>query len=432
MSDEKIGFWSSTALVVGNMIGSGIFLLPASLAIYGGISLVGWLIAAAGAMLLAVVFGNLSRQVPSAAGGPYAFTKISLGDFPAFLVAWGYWISIWSTNAAISVALVGYLGVFFPALSTDPLAAILTGLSFIWLISWINTKSIKTIGFVQLLTAILKTAPIFLVGLFGIFFMLEAEHFPAFNLTDDSDISALTATVTLTFFAFLGIESATIPSTSIENSERTVRKATITGTVVAIVVYVLSSAVIMSLIPADILAQSSAPFADVAAVMWGESARKIVALGAIISTIGALNGWILIQGQIPMAAAQDKLFPAIFGKQNKKGSPVVGIIISSILVSILMMFNYTKTLVEAFTYMMLLSTLSVLTPYLFSIASYSMLVFKRQEERRTGKLVLSLLAFCFSMWVVIGCGQEVVFLGFILLMLGIPFYVWLKRNETGY
>ncbi|MFK7846507.1 MAG: amino acid permease [Rhodothermales bacterium] len=428
MPDEKIGFWPSTALVVGNMIGSGIFLLPASLAIYGGISLLGWVIAAAGAMLLAVVFGNLSRYVPDSTGGPYAYTKISLGEFPAYLVAWGYWISIWSTNAAIAVALVGYLAVFFPVLSTDPMAAILTGLSFIWLITWVNTKSLQTVGLVQLATTVLKVAPITVIGLLGLFYVKEAGAFPAFNLTGESNISALTATVTLTFFAFLGIESATIPSANIKDAGRTVKKATIVGTMIAIVAYVLSSGVIMALIPAETLATSSAPFADAAAVMWGEPARKLVALGAVISTLGALNGWILIQGQIPMAAAHDKLFPQVFGKQNKQGAPAVGIVLSSILVSVLMMTNYHKSLVEAFTFMMLLSTLSVLTPYLFSIASYGLMLFEREEQGKTRKLVVALLAFCFSIWIVIGCGHEVVFLGFILLMMGIPFYVWLKRT----
>jgi APA family basic amino acid/polyamine antiporter len=145
---KKKGFWSSAALVTGNMIGLGIFLLPASLAIYGGISLTGWLFSALGALLFVLVFSNLGRFLPNTNGGPYAYTKAGLGGFPAYLVAWGYWISIWSTNAAIAVALVGYLAVFFPILTENPSAAIFTGLSFIWLFSWINSKDIKTVGLV--------------------------------------------------------------------------------------------------------------------------------------------------------------------------------------------------------------------------------------------------------------------------------------------
>ncbi len=430
MKENKIGFWSSTALVLGNMIGSGIFLLPASLAIYGSISILGWIFSALGAVLLSIVFGNLNRFAPNLTGGPYAFTKLKLGAFPAFLVAWSYWISIWCTNAAIAVALVGYLGVFFPILSANGLSAIIAGLFFIWLLSWINTKPIKTIGIVQLLTTILKVIPIVFLTIFGILYLMSVEqtHFPAFNLSQDSNWSTLTSTVTMTFFAFLGIESATIPSSKIENSQEVVRKATMTGTGIAILTYVGSYIVVISLIPSEILSESSAPFADAAAVLWGETGRKIVALGAVVSTLGALNGWILIQGQIPMAASNDQLFPKIFGKVNSNNSPIYGILISSVLASLLMMCNYSKSLVETFTFMMLLSTLSVLMPYLFSTASYALFLFQKKEKDKNSKLFVAFLSFLFTMWIIVGCGADVVFWGFLLVMSGIPFYVWLKKD----
>ena len=200
-----------------------------------------------------------------------------------------------------------------------------------------------------------------------------------------------------------------------------------TGTIITILVYMLSTAAVMGIIPPETLAKSNAPFADAASLFWGETAKYIVAAGAVISTLGALNGWILIQGQIPMAAAQDKLFPKIFGKTNQHGSPTSGIILSSLLVSILMLLNYSKNLVDAFTFMMLLSTLSVLTPYLFSTASFAILSFQNKDKNINGQLFIAFLAFCFSMWGIVGSGQEVVFYGFILLIAGIPFYVWLKK-----
>lgn len=428
MSNKKLTFWPTTALVVGNMIGSGIFLLPASLAAYGGISLIGWLVASIGAILLAIVFGNLSQWLPHANGGPYAYTKTTLGEFPAYLVAWGYWVSIWSTNAAIAVALVGYLGVFFPSLTTNAVASILTGLSFIWFFSWLNSRQIKTIGLVQLVTTILKIVPILFIAIIGIFY-IKIEYFFPLNLSTESNFSAIITTTTLTFFAFLGMESATIPSKSVKDSASTIRRATILGTLLTIFVYVLSSAAIMGIIPAATLAESTAPFADAAAIFAGESAKYWVAGGAVISTLGALNGWILIQGQIPMAAAQDQLFPKIFGKTNQHGSPAIGIFLSSILVSILMMLNYAESLVQAFTFMMTLSTLSVITPYIFSTASLGILLFSKKEKGTTKKLILAFLAFCFSILIIVGSGQEVVFWGFLLLMMGIPFYVLLKRKD---
>ena len=426
MPAQKIGLLPTTALVVGNMVGSGIFLLPASLAVYGGISMLGWVCSSVGAILLALVFGNLSRLLPAVDGGPYAYTRVGLGEFPAFLVAWGYWISIWSTNAAIAVALVGYLGVFFPALQTNNLLAIATGLGFIWGFSWINTRSIRTVGLVQLVTTVLKVMPLLFIGLVGIFY-IQADHFVPFNRSEGSSWSAITNTTMLTLFAYLGMESATIPGGSIQNAATTVRRATVMGTGLTIGLYLLSSVAVMGIVPPAVLATSTAPFADAAAIFWGPSARYIVAAGAVISTMGALNGWILIQGQIPLAAARDGLFPQVFGRLNARERPALGIVLSSILVSGLMLLNYSKSLVGAFTFMMTLSTLAVITPYLFSTASYALLVRQAGLPQKNGPLVLALAAFCFSLWIIVGCGQEVVFWGFLLLMAGIPFYVGLKK-----
>ena len=410
------------------MIGSGVFLMPSALAVYGGISIYGWIFSSIGALLLAVVFGELARFAPNIVGGPYAYTRKGLGEFPAYLVAWGYWISIWCTNAAIAVALIGYLAVFFPILGASSIAAITSGLFFIWLFTWINSKELKTIALVQIITTVLKVTPIILIGIVGVFY-IKMENFLPFNTTGTSNWSAITATTTLTLFAYLGMESATIPSSSIKDAEKTIKKATLVGAVFTIVVYILSSIAIMGVIPAEVLQHSNAPFADAAAIFMGETAKYLVASGAVIATMGALNGWILIQGQIPMAAAKDGLFPKLFGKTNKNNSPITGIVLSSILVSLLMLLNYSKTLVEAFTFMMKLSTLSVLTPYLFSTASLALFLYRSKEKNTKGKLLISFFAFCFSMWIIIGCGEEIVFWGFLLLMAGIPFYVLLTKNK---
>jgi APA family basic amino acid/polyamine antiporter len=419
--NNNLGFWSSTSLVIGNMIGSGIFLLPASLALYGLVSILGWLFASIGAILLAIVFGELSNIYNKEPGGPYKFTRNVFGEFPAFIVAWGYWISIWSTNTAIVVAFLGYLSVFIPSLNTSPLYSILTGLFIIWLLTWINSKKIRTIGLVQKTTVILKVIPIILVGVIGIFF-IDLNNFNSLEIDNDFSFNSLTITTTLTFFAFLGMESATIPSDKINNANSVIKKATFYGTIFTIIIYLLSSISIMGIIPPSTLAQSSAPFADAAEIIAGSFSRKIIALGAIIATIGALNGWILIQGQIPMAASKDKLFPKFFSKTNSNKSPVLGIILSSILVSILLLFCYSKTLVEAFTFMIKLSTLSVITPYLFSTASLAVL-----SKRKFYRLIISFLAFIFSIWIIIGCGIETIKLGLIMLVTGIPFYFWFKK-----
>jgi APA family basic amino acid/polyamine antiporter len=410
------------------MIGSGIFMLPAALAAFGGISIVGWICASLGAVLLAVVFGYLGKLVPNANGGPFAYTKLGMGDFSAYLVAWGYWVSIWCANAAITVAVVGYLAVFFPVLGESALAAIATGLAIIWFFTWINSKEIKTVALVQIITTILKVAPIVLVGIWGMFY-LQLENFTPLNRTGESDLSVITTTTVLTFFAFLGMESATIPSGCVQDSASTVKKATIFGTIVTVFIYIISSVSIMGVIPAEILAHSSAPFADVAEIFWGGAAKYIVAAGAVIATMGALNGWILMQGAIPMAAAQAGLFPKIFGKVNKSHSPIYGIVISSFIVSIFMLFNYSNSLVETFSYMMQLTTLAVTIPFLFSITSF-VIILKRAHSRYYQKLTVAICAFAFTVWIMVGCGSEVLISGLSLFLLGLPFYFWITREKA--
>jgi APA family basic amino acid/polyamine antiporter len=232
----KIGFWLSTSLVVGNMTGSGIFLLPAALAVYGGISIFGWIFTLVGTIFLALVFSRLSRLITKA-GGPYAYSKEGFGDFTGFLVAWGYWISIWCGNAAIAVAGVGYLSRFIPALKENHILSAGVAIGAIWLFTFINTKSIRRVGVVQLITTIIKILPLLLLGTFG-FLYFNGSHFTPLNLSADSSFDAVTATAALTLWAFLGLESATIPSDKVKNPTRTIPRATIAGIAIAALLYI--------------------------------------------------------------------------------------------------------------------------------------------------------------------------------------------------
>ncbi len=431
MSRKKLGFWTSSSLVVGNMIGSGVFLLPASLAAFGSISLLGWLISAVGAAALAFVFIELSKMIPAKSGGPYTYSRSGLGDFAGFLVAWGYWISIWCTNAAIAVALVSYLGVFIPALQTSLALSAIVGLAIIWIVVFVNTRGIKEAGIFQLVTSILKIAPLIAIGIFGLFYIKVGNFFPA-NISDLSNFQAITATATLTFFAYMGLECATIPSADVENPSRTIPRATYFGLGITALVYILGTTSLLGIIPAEQLQYSTAPFSDAAAIMWGPWAENLVAIGAIISTLGALNGWILIQGQIPAAISRDKLFPPLFGKMNKNGVPAISIILSSVLISVLMAMNYTKGLVKAFQFMLLLASMTALIAYLFTSASYVVVSIREQgySKKTMASLAIAVVAFVFSIWAIAGSGTEIVYWGFILLMAGLPVYVWMLVKRT--
>ena len=422
----KVGFLTATSLVAGNMIGSGIFLLPAALAFYGGISIYGWLLSGIGAIFLALVFGRLSKLVPNS-GGPYAYTREGFGDFAGFIVSWGYWISIICTNAAISITFVSYLSVFIPILAASNLMSALIAIGTVWLLTWINSLGVKSAGQMQVVTTILKIVPLLAVSIMGIFY-LNIHHFHPWNISSQSNMGAVGATVALTFFAFMGMESATIPAEDVKDATKVIPRATITGTVLVLLIYILSYVALVGLIPPESLQQSNSPFADGAGLIWGNAGRYIIGLGAIISTFGALNGWILLQGQVPYAIARDKLFPPVLSKVNIRKAPVNGLVVSSIFITILVISNFTKGLVGMFTFMILLTTVVVIIPYLFCTLAEILILIKRQKDKISfiKPLLVGVPAFLYLMWALTGVGKEEVYYGFLLILSGIPFYAFIK------
>ena len=410
---------------MGNMIGSGVFLLPASLAPFGGLSLIGWIVSAGGSMMLALVFARLARLNP-AAGGPYGFTRATFGDLAGFLVGWGYWISVWCANGALAVALVGYLDPFIPSLVRSPVHAALLAIGFVWLLTAVNIAGVRRAGGVQVVTTALKILPLVLVGIGGLMF-LEPDHFavPAGDLRAAS--GSVIAVVTLTLWAFLGLESGTVPASVTADPRRTIPRATIAGTAIAAALYIASTAGVMGLIPPDVLAKTTAPFAEAARVLAGDWAALAVAAGAAVSCFGALNGWILIVGQLPMAMAKDGLFPRVFSRVSSLGTPARGMIIGGVLTTLLIAFNSSTALVALFTKMILLSTLSTLVPYTFcSLAGF---LVPGHDPGRRGGAIVSGLAFAYAVVAIAGAGQEVVYLGFLLIIAGLPMYIWVRRRQ---
>jgi APA family basic amino acid/polyamine antiporter len=426
---RHIGIWTAVALVMGNMIGSGIFLLPASLALFGGIGLAAWVVSAAGSICLALVFARLSRLDP-AHGGPYAFTRKAFGDLAGFLVAWGYWISVWCGNAAIAMAGVGSLEPFFPTLVHTPAAAALLATAAVWLLTGVNVIGIREAGHVQNVTTVLKILPLVVIGIGGTM-VFKASHFPIAAVAGHSMAGSLAAAAALTFWAFGGLESATIPADAIHNPERTISRATIIGTALCAVIYIVSTIGVMSLIDPKTLATAPAPFADAAQVLFGGWARKAMAIGAAIACFGALNGWILIAGQVPMAIAKDGLFPRMFARVSRRGTPAHGLIISGLLTTGLLATTATDGLVKVFTFIILLGTLNALVPYAFS--SLAGLIIERQgsgpSRASRGATVIAALAFAYALWAIGGSGADVVYWGFLLLLAGLPVYVWVARQR---
>jgi len=410
--------------VVGGTIGSGIFMLPALLAPFGLMGIIGWVIAGAGALVLSLMLSDLARTLP-VIGGPYAYARAGMGDFIGFWIGWGYWIALWAATAAIAVACVGYLSFFFPVLASSGLVSAGATLVLIWALVLINCRSIAASGNVQLLTTVLKILPLLLVGGLGLT-MGSSENIPVLNPAGGSYLAVIATSVTLVMWAFVGLESGTVPAADMKDPERLIPKILITGTLTVLTVYLIAYLGVVLLLPAATLATSNAPFADASVLVLGQSGASVIAAGAIMATLGALNTQILISGQLVRAISLDRLFPGRLDQLNKGGTPAKAMIVSGVLASLLVVMNYQKGLVEAFNMMILLSTLTTLIPLAFAAVT-AMILFRGQPGGRK-KLITAGLAFSYALLVIIGAGQETVYFGFILLVAAMPFYAFLKRD----
>jgi len=427
------GLFACVSLVVGNMVGSGIFLLPSSLASFGSISLLAWVVTAIGAMFLALVFAKMSQLFP-VVGGPYAYCREGFGDFVAFQMAFCYWVAIVVGNAATVVAAVSYLAIFYPILKVHNGLSLSVALMMIWAVTLLNIFSIRETKFIQIITTILKLLPLIAIAVVGAFYF-EPSNLEPFNATGESNISALTAAALLTLWAFVGLESSTVPAEYIVNAKRTIAIATILGTLIAAVFYIVSTAVVMGVVPQAELANSTAPFAEAGRVIFGGWSMKVIAACAILSCLSAVIGWVLLQGQIPLAAAKDGLFPKVFAKLNRQNIPYMGQIISSLIITVLLYMSYSATLVEQFTLLIKLSTLAFLIPYVYtSIAA--LIIYSRDRHKLPGQNIavltfIGIIAFLYSMFTIVGSGQDIVFYGALLLFGCGPIYALLKKEKPG-
>ncbi|MEN0653551.1 MULTISPECIES: amino acid permease [Hyphobacterium] len=419
---RPLGFWAVWSLTVGVMIGSGVFLLPTVLAPYGLLSFGGWLITGAGSIAIALVLGRLASRTKRT-GGPYAFAHDAFGDLPGFLVGWGYWASVWTATAAVAVAFTGYLTVFIPALSDNPMGQAAAALVLIWTLTGVSIRGTREAGLVQLVMTILKLVPLVVIILAGLVFG-DAANLPELNPSGGPVLGVLAACALLTMWAFAGMEAGTIPAGEVTDPERTIPRAVVAGVVVTTLVYIAATAAVMLLVPAADLAVSTSPFADAARNLgaWGP---MMIAAGALVATAGSMNGNIFISGQMPMAVALDRLAPKVFARLNAQGAPAFSLIAASTLSSILLIANYTRGLVAAFTFMLMISTLMTLAPYLVS----ALAEFRHSWRSSRAWTGLALAAALYSCFAILGSGLEVIAWGLGLVVIGIPvFYLGRQRD----
>jgi len=429
--NRTLGFWRCWALVVGGAIGSAVFIMPSLVAPYGGYGLLSWAAAAGGALFVAMMFANLSRHV-TRAGGPYAYAHAAFGDFGGFLVAWGFWISLWTACAGIAIAFIGYAGAIIPAIDQSPALGIVSGLLLIWTLVGVNIAGVRESGILSLATTILKLIPLIVIGSVGLLFV-EVETLPPMNPGTGNSAVLFASAFAITFWTFVGIEAATVPSEDVVDPEKTIPRALVIGTLTIGAVYLLVGFAVMGMIPAEQLAQSASPLADAGVHMAGGWAGIVVSIGALISIIGAFNVTLLAAGQTAMAASRDRVFPKIFEKMSRRDTPTTSFVIVGILSSALLIMSQTRGLVGAYTFVVLISTLTIIIPYAFS--SMAGLLLGLHDEaisptRRRKEAITSIIAFLICMWVIATAGEESAYWTLILIFAGVPVYVAVTRSYS--
>lgn len=424
---KEITLFMATMLVCGNMIGSGVFMLPATLAeVSGPIStIIAWILTTIGSILIALSFANLGSKYPST-GGAYQYTKEAFGEFAGFLSAWLYWNGSWIGNAAIIVALASYSSAIIPALNNPTVSIIFTS-SILWIFTFINIVGVKKAGKIQSFVTVFK------IGFFALFIIVAFLNFDSSNILplipDGKGLNTIPLAATSTLWAFVGLESATVTAGEISNPEKNVKKSTIYGIMIASIIYILISVASMGAMSNNELALSSAPLTEILTNSLGATIGKPLALSVVICILGTTIGWLLSTARVAYAAGEDGVFPKAFGKLSSKyGTPVNSLVIGSILVNILLIMNYQKSMVSAFTFITILATLTFLPVYLLTAAAEMMLLFKDERKLTLSvfikKSFVPLLAFIYALWTIYGSGAETVMWGFILMLIGIPFYIY--------
>jgi basic amino acid/polyamine antiporter, APA family len=425
---KSLGTAACTAIVVGNMVGSGFYLSPAAVAPFGNLAIIAWIVMGAGAICLGLTFAKLARLAP-ATGGPYAYTRMAYGDFAGFLIAWGYWISIWASLPVIAIAFAGAVFDLLPNLHNRTMAVVLT-LGAIWAVVFVNLRGVKEAGIFAQVTTYTKLIPFAAIALIGLFF-IDTSNFSDFNPSGKSLFGASAALAPLTMFAFLGLESATVPAGDVVDPKRTIPRSTVLGITIATLLYVFGTIAVMGLVPREQLVHSVAPFSDAARVLWGPWGATVISIAVIVSAIGALNGWTLLMGQVPMAAAQDRLFPPLFGRLSSRGVPATGIVISAIFATLLVLSQVAgPSGFSAFYNLVVgLSTMAAVVPYAFCALAAGLVAAHAAGGGPVPRLTaIEVLAFIFAVFTLYGCGAEPVLYGVVMLVLGIPVYVWQRRR----
>jgi APA family basic amino acid/polyamine antiporter len=436
---HSLGLTSATGLVIGSIVGTGVFTMPAVLAGAGTMGIIVLGVIAVGATLLAVLFGQLTKRVPNSDGGLYAYSRHEFGDFAGYLVGWCYWIQAWAGNAAIVASWVFYVDALFGINHPTGMENWGIALVGLWVPAIVNLAGVRQMAWFQNVTVVMKFLPLLFVGVVGWFFVDKA-HFGPFNASGGSLYSGIGIAAGVALFSFIGVEAAAMTAKRVRNPRTNVLRASVIGTVASALLYVLVTAAVMGLVAHHTLIGTGSPFVNAFQSIFPNNAwaGKFIAALAVISGIGALNGWTLIVTETSRAIAQDDLFPRPFSWSDKRGTAWFGILVGTALPSLLMLWSYTtKSGLTVFTYLVDLTVVTVAIPYFMSaVAQLTFLVSRRRKV--VGWLLARDLSVAgasvlFSMWVTFASGYQVVYQALVVIMVGLVLYAFLnaRRERLG-
>lgn len=416
---QLMGLWMTSALVVGTMIGAGIFMLPVSLAPLGPNAAIGWVISSIGALSIAFALARLTK---GGGAGIQAYIENAFGPTAAFLVAWSFWCSNWAAQAAVAIATASALSRVFPSIA-GPNAVVMIAIACILILTTVNALGVRAAGGMQLLTVAIKLLPLLaVIAILGIRSTGGAELEPLAPLP--ITVANIATAVALTLFALTGFENATTPVDKVRNPGRTLPLAILGGTLFVALIYLLSSTGVTLILPAEVVAGSPAPYADAIAAQWGENAALLAALAIAVSAFGCLNGLILGTGELGYAMAIRRDLPAFMARTRGLNTPVAAQLAGSFLTIALVLANSSRSTAGLFTFVILLSTASILFVYLAgALAAW------KASTGGGGRAVLA-IALLFILFAFYGSGAEADLWGLALLAIGYVVRAVMRRLNS--
>ncbi|BAX93005.1 amino acid permease [Mycobacterium shigaense] len=433
---RDLGVTAASGLVAGSVVGTGIFTMPAVIAMAGTVGIVVVAAAGLGSMLLAVLFGQLSTRLVDSDGGLYAYARHEFGDLAGYFVGWSYWVSAWAGNAGIVASWVFYvdalLGLTSPSVWIN-WGIVLVGL---WVPAIVNLVGVRLMSWFQTITVILKFVPLLFFALAGWFF-IDTERLMPFNASGGSIYRAVGLAAGVALFSFIGVEAAAVTSKRVRDPARNVGRASVIGVAACALLYVMVTAAVMGLVPHDVLVRSGSPFVDAtAAIFPGHAwAGSVIAAVAVVSGIGALNGWTLIVTEASRPMAEDGLFPRPFAWNDRHGNAWFGIVVAAALPSLLMLWRFTSsTGLTVFTYLVGLSAVTVAIPYLVSALAQLVYVVshrRRVDGWRFGRdCAISVACVAFSSWMTVAAGYQILSQALAVVVFGLVGWAVSKTGST--